>query len=126
MAVASHPPVGFLESFRSFGDDILASVQDRIELFALEVHEEKLRLVQTFIWISVAVFAGMMTIVFASLTLVYFFWASARLAALGGLTVFYLAALGAIIVAFRRALARQPRPFAATRQEIAADRRCIR
>jgi uncharacterized membrane protein YqjE len=35
-------------------------------------------------------------------------------------------ALVAIIVTFRRYLARQPRPFSATLEEIAEDRACIR
>jgi uncharacterized membrane protein YqjE len=72
------------------------------------------------------VFLGMMAIMFASLTLVYLFWETARLAVLGGLTVLYAGALAVIILAFRRYLARQPSPFAATLQEIGEDRACIR
>jgi uncharacterized membrane protein YqjE len=45
---------------------------------------------------------------------------------LGGLTILYAGALLAIIIAFRRYLARQPSPFAATLQEIGEDRACIR
>ena len=105
---------------------MLASVQDRLELFAVELNEEKFRLIQTFLWISAAIFTGMMAFAFASLTLVYLFWESARLAVLGGLTLLYLCALATIIVLFRRFLARQPSPFAATRAELGADRSCIR
>ena len=119
-------PSGFLDSFRVLGDSLLATVQDRLELFSVELQEEKFRLILTFIWISAAVFTAIMTITFASLTLVYLFWESARLAVFGGLTVFYAGALVAIIFAFRRYIARQPRPFAATRQEIGKDRTCIR
>ena len=119
-------PTGFLDSLRTLGDGLLATVQDRLELFAVELQEEKFRLIQTFIWISAAVFTGMMAITFASLTLVYLFWDSARLAVLGGLTVFYSATLLVCIVAFRRYLARQPDPFAATLHEIGEDRACIR
>jgi uncharacterized membrane protein YqjE len=67
-----------------------------------------------------------MAVTFASLTVVYLFWESARLAVLGGLALLYTAALIAIIVAFRRYLARQPSPFAATLHEIGEDRACIR
>ena len=119
-------PTGLLGSFRVLGDGLLATVQDRLELFALELQEEKFRLIQTFFWISAAVFTGMMAITFASLTLVYLFWDSARLAVLGGLTLLYTGALVAIIVAFRRYLARQPNPFAATLSEFGEDRACIR
>ena len=126
MEPATPASAGFLHSLRSLGDGLLATVQDRLELFSVELQEEKFRLVQIFVWISAAIFTGMMALAFASLTLVYLFWASARLAVLGGLTVFYAGALVAIIIAFRRFIARQPRPFPATRQEIGEDRACIR
>jgi uncharacterized membrane protein YqjE len=119
-------PVGFVASFRALGDVMLATASDRIELISVELQEEKFRLIQIFIWISAAIFTGMMAITFASLTLVYLFWASARLAVLGGLALLYATALLAIVISFRRFLARQPRPFAATLQEIKEDRACIR
>ena len=125
METPSPTPPGLVESLRSLGDGLIASVQDRIALFAVELQEEKFRLVQTFVWISAAVFTGMMTVMFASLTLVYLFWESARLATLGGLTLLYAGGSVAIVVAFRRYLARQPAPFAATLEEIGEDRACI-
>ena len=127
LLMENSPPAspGFIGSLRALGDGLIASVQDRLELFSVELQEEKFRLIQTFIWISAAVFTGLMAITFASLTLVYFFWESARLAVLGGLTLFYAGALLAIIIAFRRYVARQPRPFAATLSEIKEDRACI-
>jgi uncharacterized membrane protein YqjE len=126
METASSAPAGFLGSLRALGDGLLLTVQDRLELFSVELQEEKFRLIQTFIWISAAVFTGMMAVTFASLTLVYLFWESARLAVLGGLTVFYAGVLAVIVLAFRRFLARQPSPFSATREEIQEDRACIR
>ncbi len=118
-------PAGIMGSFRVLGDTLLASVEDRLKLLSLELQEEKLRLVQTFFWISAVVFTGMMAVMFTSLTLVYLFWDSARLAVLGGLALLYTVALVALILAFRRFLARQPSPFAATLQEIGEDRACF-
>jgi uncharacterized membrane protein YqjE len=126
MEPATPAPAGYLSSLRSLADGLIAGVQDRLALFTVELQEEKFRLVQTFIWISAAVFTGMMAITFASLTLVYLFWDSARLAVLVGLTVLYAGALVAIIVMFRRYLARQPSPFSATLRELSDDRACIR
>ncbi len=126
MASAPSGSAGFLGSLRTLGDALLGTVQDRLELFSIELQEEKFRLIQTFVWICASVFTGMMAVTFASLTLVYLFWESARLAVLGGLTLFYVGALVAILVAFRRYLARQPKPFAGTRQELEEDRACIR
>jgi uncharacterized membrane protein YqjE len=125
MEKASAPASGFLGSLRTLGAGLLGTVQDRLELFSVELQEEKFRLIQLFVWISAAVFAAVMTITFASLALVYCLWETARLAALGGLAVFYAAALTAIVVALRRFIVRQPAPFAATRQELGEDIACI-
>jgi uncharacterized membrane protein YqjE len=119
-------PPGFLHSVRALADSLLATVEDRLELVSVELQEEKHRLIQVFIWISAAVFTAVMAVTFASITLVYLLWDSARLTALVGLTLLYSGAVVAIVVAFRRHLARQPRPFAATLQELKVDRACIR
>ena len=126
MDIPPPAPAGFLDSLRTLGDGLMASVQDRLELFSVELQEEKFRLIQIFFWISAALFTGMMTVMFASLTLVYLFWDSARLAVLGGLTLLYGGSLVAIVLTLRRFLARQPKPFAATLEEIGEDRACIR
>ncbi len=126
MPSAPSGSTGFVDSFRVLGASLLGSLEDRLELFSVELQEEKFRLIQLFVWISAAIFTGIMAIAFASLTLVYLFWESARLAVLGGITVAYSAAFVCMIVACRRFIARQPKPFAATRQEIGDDRTCIR
>jgi uncharacterized membrane protein YqjE len=115
-----------VDSIRNLGEGLLASVQDRIALFSLELDEEKFRLIQVFFWISAIAFAGAMALTFASLALVYLFWESARLAVLGGLALVYATAFVSIVVAFRRFLRRQPMMLAGTLQEIREDRECIR
>ncbi len=125
MEIPSTPSAGILDSVRTLADSLLATVQDRIELISVELQEEKFRLIQTFIWISAAIFTAVMAIMFASITVVYLLWDSARLAALIGLTAVYAAAAAAIVVAFRGYIARQPKPFAATLQEIKTDRSTI-
>lgn len=117
---------GYLSALGSLVDGLLATVQSRFELFTVELQEEKYRLIQTFIWICAVIFTAMLAITFASLTLVYIFWESARLTVLGGLAVFYALALLVLIIGYRRFVARQPKPFTATRQEISEDRTCIR
>jgi uncharacterized membrane protein YqjE len=119
-------PAGFVDSLRALGDGLLASVESRLELVSIELQEEKFRLIQMFFWISAALFTGMLAILFISLTVVYLFWENARLAALGGLALLYTGAFVAIVILFRRFLARQPRPFAATLEELGKDRSCIR
>jgi len=125
METTAPRPTGLVHAFRAFSVKLVGAVQERVELFALELHEEKVRLIQTFIWVSAAVFSGMMAVTFASLTLVYLFWEDARLLVFGGLTLFYLGALVALGCSLRRFLARQPSPFAATLQAFSDDRACI-
>jgi uncharacterized membrane protein YqjE len=116
---------GILGSLRILGDSFLGTLEDRLGLVSIELQEEKYRLIQTFLWISAVLFSAIMAITFASLTLVYLFWDSARLAVLGGLAVLYSVALVLVVVAFRRYLARQPAVLGATLQELRHDRACI-
>ena len=123
--MSSSSSTGLLASLRRLGENLLSTVHDRIELVAVELQEEKLRLVQTFIWISTAVFTGMMALVFVSLTIVYLFWDQWRLGVLITLAVVYTLIFIAVVLAFRRHLAREPRPLDATLKELAEDRSCI-
>ena len=59
---------GFLGSLRKLGDSLLATVQERIGLFSIELQEEKLRLIQVFFWISAIVFAGILAVTSAKVS----------------------------------------------------------
>ena len=117
---------GLLGHLRGFADSLIGSAHDRLELLSVELHEEKHRLVQIFIWISAIVFLAMLAMVFASMALVVLFWETARIAIVCSLAGGYIAALIAVGLGFRRYLKRQPKPFAATLSELRADRECIR
>ncbi len=117
---------GLLESLRSLGANLIGTVHDRVEMFSLEIEEERARLIRTMVWISIALFLGMMTAVLLSLTVVHLFWEGARVYVLVGLTLFYGGGLAVAVVSVRRSLARQPRPFAATLSELEEDQACIR
>ena len=119
-------PPGFLDSLRGLGANLLGTAHDRIELFTVELHEEKVRLLQLLIWIGAIGFTAVMAMTFLTVTVVYLFWESARLPVLCGFVVFYAAAFTGISLAFRRYLKRQPRPFDATLQELREDTECMR
>jgi uncharacterized membrane protein YqjE len=125
METTSSSSRGFIGSLANLCAGLVASAEDRLKLLSLELHEEKIRLIQIGIWISAAVFTGMMAVAFTSLTVVFLFWESARVLVLGAFAVFYSLAVVAIIVLFRRHLASQPKPFAATLEELKEDRTCI-
>jgi len=115
---------GFTASLADLGDNLLGTLQERIELISVELQEEKYRLIRLIIWMSTAVFAGVMTLSFATLTIVYLFWESARLGVLAGFTLFYGAVLAWVIVLLRRTFA-QPKPFQTTIETLKEDRECI-
>lgn len=117
---------GLFASLRGFADGVLASAHGRLELLALEVHEEKHRLVQLLFWTGGLVGLAFLSIVFVSLTLVVAFWDTARLAVVAGLALVYVGGLIGTALAFRRFLSRQPKPFAGTMAELQRDRTCIR
>lgn len=116
---------GLLGALKALGENLIGGLKERLELLSVEVQEEKFRLIQIFIWISAATFTAMMMLAFASFTVVYLFPEENRLLAMGGITLVYAIALVAILVAFRRYLARQPKPFAVTLHELGKDRACI-
>ena len=117
---------GLLGSLRGLVDGLIGSAHDRLELLAVELHEEKHRLIQIFIWISGIVFLAMLAMVFVSLAIVVLFWETARIAVVCSLAGVYIAALVAVVIGFKRYLKRQPKPFAATLSELREDRECIR
>jgi uncharacterized membrane protein YqjE len=127
LAMNDRPPdkPGIIGSIRRLADGLMATVQDRLELVAVELEEEKLRLIQVFIWINLAFFTGMLAVTFLSLTVVVLFWERARLAVVGGLATCYVIVCAAVVAALYRRITSQPRLFDATRQEIARDRTCI-
>lgn len=120
------PAPAFTDSLKELGDGVLHLVQSRVQLLVVELQEEKFRLVSLCMFVGGLLITGMLALTFVSLTLVYVFWETARLAVIGGLAAFYTASVIALVVMFRRHLARQPRPFAGTEWEIEEDRACIR
>jgi uncharacterized membrane protein YqjE len=125
METTSSGSPSLISSITNLCASVVAGVEDRLKLLALELHEEKIRLIQIIVWTSAAVFAAMMALAFVSLTVVFMFWGNARLLVLGGFALFYTGAAVAIALSFKRYLARQPKPFNDTIEELKEDRECI-
>lgn len=114
------------ESLRGLADSGLATVQTRLELFAVELKEEKLRAAGfLFDTVLAALFIGF-GVVFLLAFLTVLFWDSQRLLALGLATAGLLAAG---IWAATRAATRMrsgSRLFASSLAELAQDRDALR
>ena len=121
MSDATENPGGILAALRGILDVGLGLLQTRIELFAVELREEKCRLIEALVLASAAVALGMMTLTLLTFVVVLLFWDSARVAALLTLSGLYL--LGTI-AAWRglRARWRRRSAFSGTLDEIRKDR----
>jgi uncharacterized membrane protein YqjE len=116
------PPRGVLESLRRLCDAGLGLLQNRVELIAVEIQEEKARLVKVLILAGAMVLLGNMAAVLGTATIVVLVDKSAQVPVLAGLSLLYLLlALGAFL-ALRRLLRSAPPPLKDTVSELKQDR----
>lgn len=120
------PPRGGLgASLRSLMGNGLGLLQTRLELLAVEVQEEKARLVSLLVFGTAAFVMLSFGLVFLSVFLTVLLWDSHRLLALGMFTAVFLGGGFAALVAMRT-LARTPsRLFVASIAELAQDRAAL-
>ena len=122
MAEGEPPSRGVLQSLRGLTDSILALLQNRLELFGVEIQEQKERLLRVLIWTAVVVFLGNMTAILLTLTIVVLAGEKARGPVLIGLTLVYLAGAIAAILALRKEMRSVPPALRETIAEIKKDR----
>ena len=122
MAEDEPPSRGVLQSLRGLTDSILALLQNRLELFGVEIQEQKERLLRVLIWTAVVVFLGNMTAILLTLTIVVLAGEKARGPVLIGLTLVYLAGAIAAILALRKEMRSVPPALSETIAEIKKDR----
>jgi uncharacterized membrane protein YqjE len=117
MGQTDSSPDGLFVSIRRLGETLLAVVQNRLELAAVELGEEKHRLVDALMW-------AMMTVVLATVTVLFVFRDNA-LPVLLGFCLAYMAASVTAFAMLRRRLKNWPLPFTHTLAEMKKDRECL-
>src|SRR5579872_6886820 len=105
------PSPGILESFRKLGRTGVALLQNRLELFSVELEEQKVRLVRVLLLAGAAIFLGNTALLAVSATIVLAVGEQARLPVLVGLSVAYVAAAVWAVLALRKELRSAPPPF---------------
>jgi uncharacterized membrane protein YqjE len=113
---------GVLESLRKLCDQILALIQNRLELFAVELQEEKERLIWVLVLAALVVFLSSMAAVVVTVTIVVLAGERLRGPVLVGLSVLYVAAAVTAFLALRKQLRTAPPPFNETVSEFKKDR----
>jgi len=125
MSEPDQNPAGLFKSVRQLLDTGLAAVQNRLELFVVELKEEKCHVIEILIWASAAIVLGLMAITTATFTIVFLVAESARVFVLAGFCLFYiLSAVGAFL-GLKKRLKDQPQPFAESVSQIKKDRECL-
>lgn len=117
----SPPPAGILESLRRLGRSGLAVLHNRVELFSVELEEQKVRLVRVLILAGAVIFLGNTALLTVSAAIVMLAGEKVREAVLIGLCVFYILATLAAFLALRKELRSAPPPFRDTMAELKKD-----
>lgn len=116
---------GLFASLKSTAGGLLAILQTRLELLAVDVAEERERLLTLLVLVLVALFCLGVGVVLLALLVVIALWESNRLVALGGLIAFFLlggAAVGWLALAKMRSA---PKLFGASIAELDRDRKSL-
>lgn len=113
---------GLLGSLRGLTSTIIEVIYTRLELFAVELDEERRRIARALWLAAVGAFCLSLGILLAVLFLVVLFWDTHRLLVLGTLAFGFLAAGIAAMIAFRARLADRTRLFSQTLEELHNDR----
>lgn len=112
------------ESLQRLLDTGLAIAGNRVELFAVELREEKCRLVEAILCAVAVAALGVMALTLVTFTVVVLLWENGRIPALAGLAVLYLAGTFFAWRALQRRL-KASLAFAATLEQIKKDRACL-
>jgi uncharacterized membrane protein YqjE len=115
-------PRGVLESLRKIGDNSVALLQNRLELFGLELQEHKERLVKVLLLAVGLLFLGNMAALVVTVTIVVLAGPEARKPVLIVLSLLYLLATCVAFFALRKELRGCPPPLSDTVSELKKDR----
>jgi uncharacterized membrane protein YqjE len=117
---------GWMDSLRRSGHSLLGLTQSRLELFAVELQEEKLRALNLLVVLAIALALGVVGMLVLVGILGIYLWSVAGYFGLAGLAVVFLAASAGLLWSIRRGIRVGPTPFAETISEFRKDRECFR
>lgn len=121
-----HPSGGWRESWKRVVDSLVGLVHARLELFSVELQEEKLRVIGLLTRFCLAFGLGLAGLLIGLAALSYFLWEVAGYAGVVGLAVVLLVASGLILRGIRLRIRAEPVPFDQTIAEFKKDRECLR
>ena len=124
MSEGTETKPGIWTSLKRILDTLLATAQNRVELFAVEMQEEKCRVVEAMLCAAAVAAFGMMKLTLVTFTIVILFWENGRLPALAGLSVLLLVGTALAWRALQSRLQARS-AFTGTIEELKKDRACL-
>lgn len=107
---------------RRLGAAMLGLLHSHVELFGIELQEQKARTVTLLLFAGLALVFALLLLTGLSALLLILVWDTYRVAGIVGLCVFYLLAAGFCGLRLRAAIFDESSPFHATLEELANDR----
>ncbi|HGM4249326.1 TPA: phage holin family protein [Pseudomonas aeruginosa] len=109
-------------SLRRFGAAFLGLLHGHVELFGIELQEQKANTLRLLLFAGLALIFALLLLVGLSLLVLIVFWDTNRLAAALGLCLFYV--IGSLFCGWRlyQSINDESSPFSATLEELANDR----
>jgi uncharacterized membrane protein YqjE len=122
---APHAGGGLMSTLTRMLKTLRDVLENRVELFLLELREERLRLMELLLLLLAGTVCSLMALLMVTFGIVVFFWNTHRLLAL---TLIILAYIVAATVAFGmlRSRLRRWRAFGATLDQIKKDQACFK
>jgi uncharacterized membrane protein YqjE len=116
---------GWRASLRRIGSSFLGLAENRLQLAALELETEKLRLLDALLKLAIAFSVGLVGLLLGTFTLALYVWGVARYAGLLLMTVIFLAGAAFLIWRVREQMRKAPKPFEQTINEFKKDCACL-
>lgn len=109
-------------SLQRFGAAFLGLLHGHVELFGIELQEQKANTLRLLLFAGLALVFALLLLVGLSLLVLIVFWDTNRLAAALGLCLFYV--IGSLFCGWRlyQSINDESSPFSATLEELANDR----
>ncbi len=124
MSDAAETNPGVWASLKRGLDALLATTHNRVQLFAVELQEEKCRLVEAILCAAAVVSFGLMALSLVTITVIVLCWEKGLVPALAGLSTLYLLGTGLAWRALQARLKARS-AFASTLDELKKDRSCL-
>ena len=125
--MSDSPPSGggLFDSVKQLCSTVLSAATNRVELFTVELQEEKCRVIELVMLAAATAVCGLMSVIMLTATILYLLPAHRRWIALVVLCVIYLGGTLAAAIALKKRL-HGSKPFSGTLQELKRDGECFK